>query len=183
MENQNAVAEKTFKSLDFPLERDVFLRTLIRELSGTLQDVVGLKEASGFVSVVGQNMGQWINENYKTLLGKPKFTREEVMASLVDLKERINGNFFLLEENEDKMVFGNHMCPFEDKVAGRPSMCMMTSNVFGSITADHLGYAKVELQETIANGDAGCRVVVHLKRTPESKACEGREYFGTGEDH
>ena len=28
--------------LPVPLERDVFLRTLLRELAGTLQDVVGL---------------------------------------------------------------------------------------------------------------------------------------------
>ena len=40
------------------LERDVFLRTLVRELSGTLEEVVGLEEASGFISVVGQHMGE-----------------------------------------------------------------------------------------------------------------------------
>jgi hypothetical protein len=34
-------------TLDVPLERDLFLRTLLRELAGTLQDVVGLDEASG----------------------------------------------------------------------------------------------------------------------------------------
>ncbi len=32
-------------------------------------------------------------------------------------------------------------------------MCMMTSNVFGSIAAENLGYAKIELQETVATGD------------------------------
>jgi hypothetical protein len=53
---------------------------------------------------------------------------------------------------------------------------MMTSNVFGSIAAENLGYAKVELQETIAKGHAGCRVVIYLKRTPESEAHTGREY-------
>jgi hypothetical protein len=37
------------------LERDVFLRSLLRELAGTLEDVVGLEEASGFISVVGQH--------------------------------------------------------------------------------------------------------------------------------
>ena len=36
--------------MDIPLEHDVFLRSLIRELSGVLEDVVGIKEASGFVS-------------------------------------------------------------------------------------------------------------------------------------
>lgn len=55
---------------------------------------------------------------------------------------------------------------------------MMTSNVFGVIAAENLGYAKVELQETIAKGDSGCRVVVYLKSSPESEAREGREYYG-----
>jgi hypothetical protein len=55
-------------------------------------------------------------------------------------------------------------------------MCMMTSNVFGSITADNLGFAKVELRETIATGSSGCVVAVHLKSTPETDAVDGREY-------
>ena len=56
-------------------------------------------------------------------------------------------------------------------------MCMMTSNVFGVISANNLGYAKVELGKTIAHGDPECRVVVYLKPTPEAEASEGREYF------
>jgi hypothetical protein len=54
---------------------------------------------------------------------------------------------------------------------------MMTSNVFGSIAADNLGYAKVVLEQTIARGDAGCRVTLYLTPTAESTAAEGREYF------
>jgi hypothetical protein len=74
-------------------------------------------------------------------------------------------------------VLGNRACPFGDQVIGRPALCMMTSNVFGSIAADHLGYARVELQETIAQGSAGCRVVVHLDRPPGDVAVDGIEYF------
>ena len=65
MESQNPVAKKTFKSLDFPLPRNMLLRTLIPERSGTLQDVVVLKEASGFVSIVGQNMGSGLIKTIK----------------------------------------------------------------------------------------------------------------------
>jgi hypothetical protein len=57
-------------------------------------------------------------------------------------------------------------------------MCMMTSNVFGAITARNLGYAKVELQRTIAEGAPECRVVVHLRTTGGSEQADGREYFG-----
>jgi predicted ArsR family transcriptional regulator len=177
--NETAVTQKALSELKLPLERDVFLRTLIRELAGTLEEVVGLKEASGFVSVVGQTMGTWINNNYKELLDQRHLDRAQVVQALVDLKDRIKGDFYVLEHDDEKVVFGNRACPFEDKVVGRNSMCMMTSNVFGSIAADNLGYAKVQLQETIARGDAGCRVVVYFKRTDEARAAEGREYFGS----
>ena len=165
------------QQLPIPLERDVFLRTLIRELAGTLQEVVGLEEASGFVSVVGQKVGEHINESYKAALSVPELSKEQVAAVLVDLKSRIQGDFYVIEEDDEKIVFGNRACPFAEKVIGRPAMCMMTSNVFGGIAADNLGYAKVVLEETIAEGAPGCRVVVHLKPTPEAEAATGREYF------
>lgn len=164
-------------ALEVPLERDVFLRDLIRHLSGTLQDVVGLDEASGFVSVVGQRVGEEINSTYKSALQVDSLSREQVSDVLVDLKRRILGDFYVIEEDDEKIVLGNRQCPFEDKVRGRPAMCMMTSNVFGVITAENLGYSKVVLEETIARGDAGCRVVVYLKPTAEAEGTEGREYY------
>jgi predicted ArsR family transcriptional regulator len=164
-------------TLAIPLERDVFLRTLIRELSGTLQDVVGLEEAAGFVSVVGQRVGDQINHDYKAALEVSGMDRSQVAEVLVDLKRRIRGDFYVIQEDDEKIVLGNRACPFAEKVLGRPAMCMMTSNVFGVIAAENLGYAKVELQETIASGDAGCRVVVHLKPTALAQKAEGREYF------
>jgi Methanogen output domain 1 len=54
-------------------------------------------------------------------------------------------------------------------------MCMMTSNVLGAIAADNLGYAKVELRQTIAEGHDECQVAVYLK--PGDQALDGREYF------
>ncbi|OFE13561.1 transcriptional regulator [Pseudohongiella acticola] len=162
--------------LDLPLERDVFLRSMLRELSGSLQDIVGLDEASGFISLVGQRIGDQLNEDYRTALGVSKLTRNQVAEVLVDLKRRINGGFSIEEVNDDHIVLTNTHCPFAEKVAGRPALCMMTSNVFGSITADNLGYARVDLQETIADGAPGCRVVIHLKLT-QDKVAAGREYF------
>jgi predicted ArsR family transcriptional regulator len=168
--------QKSLKHSSIPLDRDVFFRSVIRELAGTLEDVVGVAEASGFVSIVGQRIGDSINESYRQVLSTDKLDRAQVAEALVDLKLRIGGDFFVIDSNEDRIVLGNRVCPFGDKVLGRPSMCMMTSNLFGSIAADNLGFAKVELRETIASGSPGCVVVVHLKPTPESNAAEGREY-------
>ena len=52
----------------------------------------------------------------------------------------------------------------------------MTSNVFGSIAAQNLGYARVEIEQSIAAGDPGCRVVVHLRPAPEAEL-HAREYL------
>ena len=163
--------------LDLPLERDLFLRQLIRDLAGTLEDIVGVEEAAGYISIVGQHIGDWINKSYTAAAGVDSFSPEQVAAILVDLKKRILGDFYIIAQDESKIVFGNKKCPFEDKVVGHPSMCMMTSNVFGGITAQHLGYARVELQQTLARGDSGCRVVIHLKPMPESHVMGGREYY------
>ena len=168
--------QELIAALPIGLERDVFIRTLLRELSGTLQDVVGVEESSGFISVVGQRIGEWINSEYGAALDVSQLSREQVSAVLVDLKRRIEGDFYVLEQDDEKIVLGNRACPFGDKVKDRPSLCMMTSNVFGVIAAENLGYAKVSLEETIAQGAPGCRVVLYLKPGPESEAAEGREY-------
>jgi predicted ArsR family transcriptional regulator len=170
---------RSAKDLDLPLNRDVFLRTLLRHLAGTLQDVVGLEEASGFVSLVGQRIGEEVDAGYRQGLQVPSLSREQVADVLVDLKRRIEGDFFIIEQTDERIVFGNRACPFAEKVIGRPALCMMTSNVFGSIAAQNLGYSRVVLEQTIARGDAGCRVVVHLRPTPETDAASGREYFKT----
>ncbi len=40
-----------------------------------------------------------------------------------------------------------------------------------------VGYSRVVIEQAIARGDAGCRVVVNLKLTPEAQSSQGREYF------
>lgn len=168
-------AEK-FRLLEVPLERDVFMRTLIRHLAGTLEEVVGLDEANGFISIVGQQMGEELGREYRKALKCTRLTASEVGDVLIDLKRRISGDFSIVEESEGMLLLTNRACPFGDRVIGRPSMCMMTSNVFGSIAAENLGYAKVELRQTIAQGHDGCLIAVYLDSGLGSEA-EGREYF------
>ena len=173
--------ETNIEDAPVALDRDLFLRDLIRELSGTLQDVVGLEEAAGFVSVVGSTIGNKIDNDYRLALGVDRLDRHQVAMVLQDLKRRIQGRFTIVSADDEKIVLANSACPFGDKVIGRPSMCMMTSNVFGRIAANNLGYAKVELAETIANGHSGCRVVVYLSSELAAEA-DGREYFDQNAD-
>ena len=180
MLGQSSTQLPVLDQLSLPLDRDTFLRTLVRELAGTLQDVVGLEEASGFVSVVGQRIGEQLNASYLRALGVTQLTPSQVAAVMVDLKRRIRGEFFIIEENEDKIVLGNRSCPFAEKVIGRPALCMMTSNVFGTVAAENLGYAKVVIDESIALGATGCRVTVYLNPdSSDTPPSVGREYYKT----
>lgn len=161
------------------LTREEFVLDLVRDVSGTLEDIIGLEEAEGYLAVVGHMMGERLYEMYRDIPSE-EISPDRVPEILVDLKRRIGGSFEIESITEKAVTFVNHDCPFGARVEGRKSLCMMTSNVFGYITAESRGYAKVELQKTIAAGDGMCRVVVHFERT----AAEGREYYsesGLGE--
>ena len=66
-------------------------------------------------------------------------------------------------------MLGNTQCPFGEFVRRATSLCRMTSSVFGGIAASSTGRpAAVDLQERIAVGDHGCRVVIDLMATSDS---------------
>lgn len=171
------MSNQLISALEIPLNHDLFLVNLLRELSGTLEDTVGVEDASGFISIVGQNIGDWINGEYRRGFGVEQLDLDQMASTLVDLKRRIGGDFYVISVDREKIVLGNRRCPFGDKVIDRSSLCMMTSNVFGTIAAENLGYAKVTLEETIAAGDDGCVVVIHLARNGSSESVDGREYY------
>ena len=164
------------KDLTLPLDRDLFFRKMIRAFAKSLEETVGMEEASGYVALVGSEVGNWIEEQYRDSAGKKQFTPRELAELLVDLKRRIGGDFFIIDVTDEAIVLGNNACPFAELAVGRPSLCRMTSNVFGRITANQLGYARVDLPETIAKGDGKCRIVIHLKpdRTADD---EDHEFF------
>lgn len=161
--------------LNVLLDQDVFLRGLLRHLTGALEDVVGVGDASGFVSIVGQTMGAELDDRYRHALCLTRLDRPLLARVLIDLMRRIGGDFDVVEENEDRLVLINRTCPFGD--AGRPSLCTMTSSLFGVVAARNVGFAKVVLDQTIAAGDPGCRVVIHLRPTADAQADAGRCYF------
>lgn len=71
------------------VDRDVFLRWLLRELAGTLKEVVGLQEAYGYLSVVGLALGEEIDAKYRHALRLDRLDRKQVARALVELKRRI----------------------------------------------------------------------------------------------
>lgn len=160
-------------------DRDKFLLNLLRELSGSLENVVGLEEASGFISIVGQYLGEWMEAAYKKQLSEQEIQDIGLAQLLIDLKRRIGGDFYVMNEDEQKIVLGNRVCPFGHYVEGRTSLCMMTSNVFGTIASDHFGYAKVCMRQTIAQGHKECKVIIYKNTSAGAEEEFGREYYKT----
>ena len=171
-------ATEDFQDLPISRDRDQFLRELVSELAGTLEDVIGLEEAEGFVSIVGTRVGAAMDKEYRSLTGAERLDLDQVCAALVDLKRRINGGFSVESVDEKRIVLVNDRCPFGEYVRDRPSLCMMTSNVFGRIAADNHGYARVSLEEVIARGAERCRVVIDLVPDLQAAQPDAREYFG-----
>jgi hypothetical protein len=141
------------------LDKDRFLRQLLGYLAESLQEVTGMDQAEGFISLVGQKIGDELNGHYLQSLNLTTLDRFQIPAVLVDLKRRIDGDFYLIHADERQLVLGNRRCPFGDKVIGRPALCMMTSNVFGVIAAENAGYGRVDIQKSRTSPCRAIRVL------------------------
>lgn len=164
------------QAADIELNATDFFAEVIRTLSGELETTVGLEEAEGYINVVGRCLGDQIAEAYVREMGQLPGDIEGIAAILIDLKRRIGGNFALSSVEKDRMHFVNTRCPFGDRVKDRPSLCMMTTNVFGRIAAQANGYAHVEASETISQGSPCCRVTVSLDETSTDLG-KGYEFY------
>lgn len=164
-------------STPIPLDRDTFMRRLIASLGHLNEGILGNDIAGAYIMNVGLSMGAAIEAEYKRFwnIDRP-FTLDEYAHVIVDLKQKIKGNFSLVSKDSTKVVVRTTSCPFDEFVRQSPSLCFMTSSVFGGIAARNFGYAKTVLHKRIALGDPGCYVTVYLQRTPESEAAVGKEY-------
>lgn len=160
-------------NIDFDHHR--LLDTLVADMADLLESTAGVEDACAYVSNIAARLGADIEKQYKTALGVQNLDRNQLLSALIDLNHRADGAFFVIEEDEDRIVLGNCKCPLGKAVINHPSLCMLTSNIFGMMAANAVGYAAVDLEQTIARGAAGCRVVLHLKRTELHP--DMREYF------
>lgn len=176
------MADNRFQDAEIPLNNERFTRRLLHELTDVLQEVIGEREARGFIAVVGARIGDNFNATYRRALGGRVLDRAEVADALVDLKRRLGGRFRVVEQDDEEILFDNSCCPFGAAVRGRQCLCMMTSSVFGRIAAENLGYAKVAVEESIAKGDERCLVRVRLQASQRNASLPGQEYFRVGGD-
>jgi anti-sigma regulatory factor (Ser/Thr protein kinase) len=144
--------------------RESFLRALVVQLATSVEEHHGPDAAEAAVAQVGIDVGGQMEAEYRqasTIVDR--LTPEQLGECYVRLKHAIDGGFYVIEASEERIVLGNDRCPFGEVVTRAPSLCRMTSSVFGGIAAANVdGGVSVLLEERIATGDPGCRVVVDL---------------------
>lgn len=160
--------------------KESFLRALVVQLAQTIEIHHGQDAADAAVAQVGTDVGGRMLDEFR-LAGAVagRMTPEEVARCYVRLKHAIDGGFRIVEASAERIVLVNDRCPFGEVVQQAPSLCRMTSSVFGGIAARNSeGGAAVLLEERIALGDAGCRVVVELG-IPRERADPAAHYYAT----
>lgn len=135
-----------------------FLTEVLVRLADRLSDLGGEDLAQSLVILVGTDAAAELRARSLAAAGDPT----AVAALLIDLKDRIGGRFHVVEATSERITLRGVQCPFGDAVRGRSSMCLMTLSVFGQIAADALGYARVAVPQSIAQGHAGCLVIIEL---------------------
>jgi predicted ArsR family transcriptional regulator len=144
--------------------RESFLRALVVQLASAVEDQQGPDAAQRAVAQVAADIGGQMEQEYRRAMGlaDQALSVAQIAQCLVRLKTAIGGTFRVVEVTTERIVLVNSRCPFGSEVQHSPSLCRMTSAVFGGIAARNIGQAAVSLEERIALGDPGCRVVIHL---------------------
>lgn len=144
--------------------KEAFLRALTVELAATLEDRYGPQAIQDVLAQVGADVGGQLETEYRRRAGilADRLTPEQIAECCVRVKRAIGGGFFVIDVTCDRIVLGNSRCPFGPAVRHSPELCHITASVFSGIGARNAGSASVQLEERLAVGDAGCRIVMHL---------------------
>lgn len=144
--------------------KEAFLNALVVQLGHALGQQTGPDVAERVVAQVAADVGGRMEEEYRHATGAMgRLTAQQLGECFVRLKHAIDGRFAVAEVSERRIVLENSRCPFGSAVQIAPSLCRMTSSVFGGIAARNSDReAQVILEERIAIGDARCRVIIDL---------------------
>ena len=149
-----------------------FLQKMLGSVAGTLEEIVGLEEAKGYMSLVGEQLA------CSTDIAPGRCASAYETGDLfVSMQRQVGGGFRVTSTGVDRVELQSLTCPFGRHVVGRPSLCMITSNMFGRLAAEQHGHVTVELAEAIARGDRRCVVRVNTAPDLEISTDNQRHFF------
>jgi DNA-binding NarL/FixJ family response regulator/anti-sigma regulatory factor (Ser/Thr protein kinase) len=180
--SQSSLPAPEEASADGTFGKESFLRALVVELAQAVEGNQGPDAAEAVVAQVGANVGGRMEEGYRRARAITGSLSPEQIADLyVRLKGAIDGDFYVVDADDRRIVLGNRRCPFGAVVQRQPALCRMTSSVFGGIAARNSGAGAVMLEERIALGDPECRVVVWLGDSARSHRAGAHHFAAPAE--
>lgn len=161
-------------------EKVSFLRALTVQLATTVEHQQGPLAAEAAVSQVAADIGGRMEDEFRSATGQEdgQLNKDQLGCCYTRLKSAIGGEFKVEKAERGEIVLSNTVCPFGDAVKQAPSLCRMTSGVFGGIAAHNSdsGEAWVALDERIAVGDPGCTVRVWINEPEEGLPPHAHKY-------
>lgn len=148
--------------------RESFLRALVVELARTVEETHGSDAAQDLVAHVGATVGGQMEAEFRAArVLADRLTTDQIAECYLRLEAAIDGDFYLIDIGDDRIVLGNRRCPFGEVVRRSPALCRMTSSVLGGIAARNRDEATVHLDARIALGDPHCQVTIDLGPAPD----------------
>lgn len=134
-----------------------------------------------YIEQVGLTASLCLEESSRTCLGfTGEITSDQYAEVIINIKNRIGGNFSRSSSDNGTIRVVNSHCPFGDSVREAPELCRMTASVFGGIAARNFGYGKVELRKRIALNDSHCEVCIYTN-PEDARDKPGDEYHFEGD--
>jgi predicted ArsR family transcriptional regulator len=148
--------------LKLELDREKMLSECVRAFGVMIEDVVGADDARGYVSIVGERIGEFVAAEIAKGVDFESLSIDQTADLLVEVQNLLGGCFDVEVQNGHQIRLTNTQCPYSTQYAGRQSLCTLTSSIMGTVASMCNGQARVQLLETIAQNGACCRAVVHL---------------------
>lgn len=138
-------------------------------------------EPDKYIEQVGLTASQCLEEGVRESLGySGTITPDQYADIIINIKNRIGGNFSRASSPPGTIRVVNSCCPFGNSVREAPELCRMTASVFGGIAARNFGYGKIELRKRIALNDNHCEVCIYTNPV-DAQDKPGDEYHSEGD--
>lgn len=161
------------------LNGQVFFAKLLTQYALIHEKTIG-SAAEVYIRQLGLRTGEWLEGYYSEK--NEQWTVERYVDVLIDITNKINGQFEIDTIESDHIVVKANKYPFGELVNGSPHLCAITSSVFGGIAARRLGYGKVHLSKKMVNGEPVFEVTVYFNEDDELPGDEYKEIPVTPEN-
>ncbi|MDD1769116.1 MAG: response regulator [Methanomassiliicoccales archaeon] len=145
------------------------IRTKVLETRGrireVLMDVVPLllrrrlpeEDRNEFISILSMRLEDALYDDY---LGGEESIGAETLGNSISQVLNDMGGCFTAEGNGDEIVIVGSKCPWENESKRNPVTCMLTKSISSRFAKRAWGKVKVSLNETLANRDDACIIVI-----------------------